>query len=303
MAKIALVFSGQGAQYPGMGRDLYENSPAARAVYNMADRIREGTSNQCFNGTREELSVTVNTQPGVFTADLAAAEAVRERGIHIDYAAGFSLGEIAALGFCGILSYEDAFRLVCRRGELMDTAAKKTPGVMVAVMKLTVPEVEKVCGEFNECWPVNYNSPAQTVVAMNKGIQEDFCNRIMELKGRALPLAVSGAFHSPYMEAAARGLEEYLEDAVLNQPEIPLYANYTAQPYKGDFKKLITNQCKNPVKWQETVENLISQGVDVFIEVGVGKTLTGLIKKINKSVTAVKVENTEDLESLAKGLA
>jgi [acyl-carrier-protein] S-malonyltransferase len=298
MGKVALVFSGQGAQYPGMGKELYENSPAAKAVFDMADSIRKGTSHQCFNGTNEELSITVNTQPTVFTADLAAAEAVKEKGIKIDYVAGFSLGEIVALGFSGMLSYEDAFKLVCKRAELMDKSAKATPGAMVAVMKLTPEKIEEVAQGFDECWPVNYNSPAQTVVAMNKDIVDDFCAKIKELKGRAVPLSVSGAFHSPYMAEASEGLGQYLEGVTLADPEIPVYANYTALPYEGDYKSLITNQCKNPVKWQTTIENLIAEGVDTVIEGGVGKTLTGLIKKINKDVTAVKVENKEDLEAL-----
>ncbi len=298
MGKIALVFSGQGAQYPGMGKDLYECSPAAKAVYDMADSIREGTSNQCFNGTKEELSVTVNTQPTVFTADLAAAEAVKEKGIKIDYVAGFSLGEIAALGFSGIMSYEEAFKLVCERAALMDKAAKETPGAMVAVMKLTPEKVEEIAGTIDECWPVNYNSPAQTVVAVNKGKADLLCEKVKEEKGRAKPLAVSGAFHSPYMAEASKGLSDYLADKELNEPKLPLYSNFTGLPYEGDYKELITKQCMNPVKWQKTVENLIAQGVDTFIEVGVGKTLTGLIKKINGDVTAVKVENKEDLDAL-----
>ncbi len=299
MGKIALVFSGQGAQYPGMGKDLYENSSAAKAVYDMADSIRKGTSSQCFEGTAEELSVTVNTQPTVFTADLAAAEAVKEKGIHIDYLAGFSLGEIAALGFGGMMSYEDAFKLVCKRAELMDNAAKSTPGAMVAVMKLPPEKVQEICDGIDECWPVNYNSPAQVVVATNKDNVDLLIQKVKEAKGRAVALPVSGAFHSPYMEDAAQGLSEYLKGVELNAPKIPIYANYTALPYEGDYKSLIVNQCKNPVRWQVTVENLIAQGVDTFIEVGVGKTLTGLIKKINKDVTAIKVENTEDLEALS----
>ena len=298
MGKIALVFSGQGAQYSGMGKELYEISPAAKAVYDMADSIREGTSKQCFEGTAEELSVTVNTQPTVFTADLAAAEAVKEKGIIPDFVAGFSLGEIAALGFSGIMSYEGAFKLVCKRAELMDKAAKSTPGAMVAVMKLTPEKVEEIAGTIDECWPVNYNSPAQTVVAVNKDNADVLCDKVKEEKGRAKHLPVSGAFHSPYMADAAKGLADYLENVELNEVKIPLYANYTALPYEGDYKDLITKQCMNPVKWQKTVENLIAQGVDTFIEVGVGKTLTGLIKKINSEVKVMKVENKEDLESL-----
>ena len=143
MGKIAFVFSGQGAQYSGMGKELCEASPAAKAVYDMADSIREGTSKQCFEGTMEELTQTVNTQPCVFTADLAAARALQEKGITPDCVAGFSLGEIAALAFAGALSDEEAFKLVCKRGELMDKAAKENPGAMVAVLKITPEQVEE----------------------------------------------------------------------------------------------------------------------------------------------------------------
>ncbi len=298
MGKVALVFSGQGAQYSGMGKELYDCSPSAKAVFDMAEKLREGTLRQCFEGTAEELSVTVNTQPTVFATDLAAAEAVLEKGIRVDCAAGFSLGEIAALGFCGILTYEDAFRLVCKRAELMDKAAKATPGAMVAVMKISPEKTEQICAEFDECWPVNYNSPMQTVVAMNRDITEKFCDRVKAEKGRAKALAVSGAFHSPYMAEAAQGLSEFLQDMELSQAEVPLYSNFTAQPYEGDYISLITNQCKNPVKWQKTIENMIADGVDTFIEVGVGKTLSGLIKKINSEVKVFKVENKADLDAL-----
>ncbi|MGN1050706.1 MAG: ACP S-malonyltransferase, partial [Acutalibacteraceae bacterium] len=137
MGKIAFVFSGQGAQYTGMGKDFYENSPKAREVFHMADSLRPGTSDQCFYADSETLAITENTQPCLFTCDLAAAEAVKEKGIVPDFVAGFSLGEIAAVGFSGILSYEDAFRLVCKRAEYMNECAEKTPGAMVAVMKLT----------------------------------------------------------------------------------------------------------------------------------------------------------------------
>lgn len=298
MGKVALVFSGQGAQYSGMGKELYDCSPSAKAVFDMAEKLREGTLRQCFEGTAEELSVTVNTQPTVFATDLAAAEAVLEKGIRVNCAAGFSLGEIAALGFCGILTYEDAFRLVCKRAELMDKAAKATPGAMVAVMKISPEKTEQICAEFDECWPVNYNSPMQTVVAMNRDITEKFCDRVKAEKGRAKALAVSGAFHSPYMAEAAQGLSEFLQDMELSQAEVPLYSNFTAQPYEGDYISLITNQCKNPVKWQKTIENMIADGVDTFIEVGVGKTLSGLIKKINSEVKVFKVENKADLDAL-----
>ncbi len=298
MGKVALVFSGQGAQYTGMGKEICENSKAAKAVFDMADSLREGTSAQCFTADAKELSVTVNTQPCVFTVDLAVARAVAEKGIKIDCVSGFSLGEIAALAFSGMLSDEEAFKLVCKRGELMDKAAKANPGAMLAVMKLSSEEIEKICWEFEDTYPVNYNSPAQTVVATKEDNVDKLIEAFSNVKGRAKRLAVSGAFHSPFMSEAAEGLMEYMSDVDFNAPEIPVYSNYTAKPYEGDFKALVKAQVENPVRWQTIVENMAEDGVDTIIEVGVGKTLTGLVKRINGDIKAVKVENLSDLEAL-----
>ena len=298
MAKTALVFSGQGAQYPGMGRELFECSPAARAVFDMAEAIRPGTVKQCFEGTKEELAVTINTQPCVFITDLAAAAAVAEKGVKPDFVAGFSLGEIAAIAFAGMLSYEDAFRLVCKRAELMDKAAKECPGAMAAVMKITPEQTEEICAGFTKAYPVNYNSPAQTVVAADISEIDALCDKVKDLKGKAVKLAVSGAFHSPFMDQASEGMAEYLKTIDLKAPEIPVYANYSAQPYEGDYKELVALQINHPVRWQKTVENMIEAGAESFIEVGVGKTLTGLIKKINAQVCAVNIENKEGLDTL-----
>lgn len=302
MGKIAFVFSGQGAQYPGMGKDLYENSPAAKAVFDMAEAVRPGTLKQCFEGTKEELSVTINTQPCVFACDLAAAAAVAEAGIKADCIAGFSLGEIAALAFSDMLSYEEAFKLVCKRAALMDDAAQKNKGAMAAVMKLTPQRVEEICSDFEKAWPVNYNSPAQTVVASSEEEIDALCDIVKSEKGKAVRLAVSGAFHSPFMAEASNGLADYLKDIELSEPKMPLYANYTAKPYEGDYKALIAAQVQNPVRWQQTVENMIAEGVDTFIEVGVGKTLAGLIKKINGDVSAYNIENKEGLDALKEAV-
>ena len=298
MKKTAFVFSGQGAQYPGMGKELYECSPAAKAVFDMAEEIRPGTLKQCFEGTKEELSVTINTQPCVFITDLAAAAAVAEKGFRPDFVAGFSLGEIAAVAFAGVLSYEDAFKLVCKRAELMDKAANENPGAMAAVMKITPEKTEEICSRFKKAYPVNYNSPAQTVVAADVNEIDELCSMVKAEKGKAVKLAVSGAFHSPFMDSASEAMAEYLADKELKEPSVPVYANLTAEPYSDDFKKLISMQINHPVRWQKTVENMISQGAERFIEVGVGKTLTGLIKKINADVEAVNIENKEGLDAL-----
>ncbi len=280
MSKIAFVFSGQGAQAPGMGKELYDCSPAAKAVFDLADSIRPGTSQQCFEGTQEELNVTINTQPCLFACDLAAAKAAQERGIQPDCAAGFSLGEAAAVAFSGMLTEAEAFSMVCKRAELMNEAAQKNPGAMAAVMKLSPQQVETLCGPIENAWPVNYNSPKQTVVAASADTIDQVVEAASAQRGRAVKLAVSGAFHSPLMHSAADGLREYLASVSLREERLPVYANLTAEPYGEDKKETMAAQCENPVRWQKTIENMIANGVDTFIEVGVGKTLAGLIKRL-----------------------
>lgn len=302
MGKIVLMFAGQGSQYTGMGKELSDCSKAAKAVFDMVDHIRPGTSALCFTGQKGALDQTVNTQPCVFAVDLAAACAVREAGIIPDFAAGFSLGEIAAVGYAGILTQQDAFALVCERARLMDQAAGQQQGVMVAVLKLSAEQVEKLCKQFENTWPVNYNSPLQTVVAMTQENLEAFCQAVREQKGKAVQLAVSGAFHCPFMHSAAQGLNAYLENAAWGKPEIPVFANATAQPYEGDCRALLTKQVQSPVYWQKTVENLVAQGADTFIEVGPGKTLSGLVKKINTQVRVFHVEDAQTLAQVKKEL-
>lgn len=302
MSKIAFVFSGQGAQAPGMGKELYDCSPAAKAVFDLADSIRPGTSQQCFEGTQEELNVTINTQPCLFACDLAAAKAAQERGIQPDCAAGFSLGEAAAIAFSGMLTEAEAFSMVCKRAELMNEAAQKNPGAMAAVMKLSPQQVETLCGPIENAWPVNYNSPKQTVVAASADTIDQVVEAASAQRGRAVKLAVSGAFHSPLMHSAADGLREYLASVSLREERLPVYANLTAEPYGGDKKETMAAQCENPVQWQKTIENMIANGVDTFIEVGVGKTLAGLIKKINPEVMVYQIENKEGLDAAAEAL-
>lgn len=297
MGKIAFVFAGQGAQYSGMGQSLCEASPAAKAVFDAADKLRPGTSEQCFTGTAEELSITKNTQPCLYCVDLAAAKALEEAGVTPDYVAGFSLGEIAALSFAGVFSEEQGFDFVCKRAEAMQKAGEENPGAMAAVLKLKNEQVEELCAGFEKVWPVNYNCPGQLVCAGEKSQIEAFCGKVAEAGGKAVPLAVSGGFHSPFMESASQTLRGVLEPMELSGARVPVYANYTAQPYDGSAKELLTQQVKKPVRWQETVERLVELGVDTFIECGPGKTLCGLIRKTAKGVKTLNVQDGETLQA------
>jgi [acyl-carrier-protein] S-malonyltransferase len=227
MGKIAFVFSGQGAQYAGMGKELYDSSPAARRVFDLADGIRKGTSEQCFYGKKEELRETKNTQPCLYCTGLAAAFALEEAGVYSRALAGCSLGELSALAFSGAVSIEDGFRLVCARANLMQEASERIAGAMVAVLGLEGEAVETLCAKHSRVYPANYNSPGQLVVA---GAQEEmaaFRQEVKEAGGKAVPLAVSGAFHTPFMSGAAKKFAEELKHYRFETPEIPLFSNYT----------------------------------------------------------------------------
>jgi len=301
MGKIAFVFSGQGAQYSGMGASLAKHSPKAKELFELADSIRPGTSVQCFSGTEEELKITGNTQPCLYCVEMAAALALRESGISPHMLAGFSLGEIAALAFSGAVSLADGFSMVTKRGELMQEAASITPGVMVAVLKLTATQVEELCAAYSLVFPVNYNCPGQTVVAGAPEEIEAFKSDVKGAGGRAMPLKVGGGFHSPFMSEAAKAFRSVLDGYEIHEPQIPLYSNYTGKPYEGDMKALLSAQIENPVRWQGIIEAMIKEGADTFIEVGPGKTLCGLIGKISKEVRTFNVEDYESLQATLKG--
>lgn len=306
MGKIAFLFSGQGAQYPGMGRSFYEESPAARALFDQAEALRPGTIDQCFHSDADTLRQTENTQPCLYLTDLAAAMALTEEGVQPDVAAGFSLGEIPALAFAGAFSRQEGFQIACRRGKLMGQASAKTPATMMAVLQLDHQTVEELCKEHRQVYPVNYNAPGQLTVAGTREALRTFRATVAEAGGKAIPIAAGGAFHSPFMDEAAAAFGRALRQRSLRPnlrcPALPTYSNYTGKLYTDDVPTLLERQVNHPVRWEALVRRMARDGVDTFVEVGAGAVLQKLVRRILPEAAAYAVENMEQARALGKEL-
>lgn len=296
MGKVAFVFPGQGAQFPGMGKSLYMASPAAKNLFDRAEKIRPGTMRQCFEGPAEALCATVNTQPCLFVVDMAAAAALVEAGVFPKAVIGFSLGEVAALCFAGAFSFEDGFRLVMERARLMQECAEKHPGAMLAVLRVDEKALINLCAAYEGVYPVNFNCPGQIVVSLPENLVDEFSGKVKALSGRAMRLKVGGAFHTPHLLPATRDFAKALALVDIKTPLIPVYANKTALPYAENLIETLSRQISSPVRFDQSVRNLQADcGIDTFIETGAGKVLSGLIQKISADFKTLRVNEAEDI--------
>jgi len=286
----AYVFPGQGAQFTGMGKDLYDNYPEARKMFEKANELLGfGITDLMFSGTDEDLKQTKVTQPSIFLHSGIMAKVMGQL-FAPDMVAGHSLGEFSAIVAAGALSFEDGLILVAKRAQAMQKACEMTPSTMAAILGLDDQIVEKVCQEISEIVvPANYNSPGQIVISGSvKGIENAVEKLTAAGAKRALILKVGGAFHSPLMEPARVELEQAIDSTTFSKPICPVYQNVTALPssepeiIKSNLKKQLTA----PVKWTQSVQNMIKDGADMFYEVGPGNVLQGLIKKIDRNIAA-----------------
>ncbi|MFW6294772.1 MAG: ACP S-malonyltransferase [Halanaerobium sp.] len=304
---LVFMFSGQGSQYVGMAEELYDNYPAAAEVLDKADGIMDfNLKDMIFNGPEEELNNTKNTQPAIYTVSAMIKAVLNEKGLQASAAAGHSLGEYSALYAAGVLSFEDGLKLVRRRGELMDQADPEGKGTMAAVIGLDDQLVEKICADLDGiCQVANYNSPGQVVISGEVDAVKK-AEKILDEEGakRVIPLSVSGAFHSPLMEPAKEELKETIEAVKFNDAQIPLIANVSADYVKNsqDIKAALIKQLNSSVRWVETINRFKEDGYQIFVEVGPGRVLKGLMRRIDRSLDAYNVEDEKSLNKTLKKL-
>ena len=309
MSKIAFIFPGQGAQKTGMGKDFYEQSQRAAEIYDAASkRLKEEMEidirTLCFD-ENDKLDQTAYTQAALVTTCLAMARTLEEKGVRADVTAGLSLGEYCAIAVAGGMSDLDAVWAVRKRGVLMEEAVPTGVGAMAAVLGLSAEQIEKVTEEIKGVTVANYNCPGQVVITGETDSVDAAKEKLLECGAkRVLPLNVSGPFHSPMLKEAGEKLSEVLDQIHFHELELPYVTNVTAEPITDicKTKELLKEQVAASVRWQQSMERMIEDGVDTFIEIGPGKTLAGFLKKINRKVTVMNISCIEDVDKVASAV-
>lgn len=305
MGKIAFVYPGQGAQVCGMGQDFYEQTEAGKEIFDKASELLGFSMPELCFEKNDRLDITEYTQAAMVTTSIAMTKVLEERGVKPDVTAGQSLGEYCALAAAGVMSEEDAIKTVRQRGIFMQEAVPVGEGAMAAILALDAETIENVTAPIEGVWVANYNCPGQIVISGKKAAVEEACEKLKEAGAkRVIMLNVSGPFHSAMLVGAGEKLGKVLENVEIHKPEIPYVANVTAQyvTEAEPVKELLTKQVYSSVRWQQSMEAMIADGVDTFIEIGPGKTLTGLMRKINKTVKTLNVEKLEDIEKVLEAL-
>ena len=307
--KIAFIFPGQGAQYIGMGKELYDNFDIVRTIFDNTDRILgEEFVNLVFNGTDEDLKKTENAQPSILMVSTAISELLQKNGIKPLVTAGLSLGEYSALVTAKSISYEDALPLVRKRGQLMNEAFPAGKGTMAAVLGLDREKLLECCEKAAERGVItiaNYNCPGQLVISGELSAV-DVASQLAKEAGarRIVKLSVSGPFHSPLLKTAGEALARELKKIRIKKPDLPVVSNVTARPVENieDISQRLAQQVSNSVLWEDSIRYMLSMGIDTFIEVGPSKALSGFVKRINRTVPVYNVENLASLEVVIKSV-